>query len=524
MLFLSFLFFLQASIYSPACSLFFPRFAAWALRQIRSHVFSACLLPLLQTPTSSWQAPPTHLLPISSNLSGGHDLAVTDSSQHNRFSSRLYPHILFTMPVIQQGKREQLYRQTPKTTSKMSTSVPFKEIIQELPPNTSCDVHQPFASLPNDIAMCIFDELQDHIDKVCFALTTKSLWALTHGKLRLERYKLPVVLPPRVTRQRGVISDWSYFTSSRWRLLEKLEDSHWKCCAGCLRLQPKTEFFPGEIYKEPQDRYCRAPGLIQLCPHIYLTHKKCMKLHQALLNAQDSDIKGTKANFKVNNSKANMKKGIKGKHDISVANDFRHECKLVKEGVELTFTLAPFLSPKLKQLIIQTIYNVKNFQTGELKESLENFGDKIVLPCPHHGILTHFLDILHDSEWDPHSVDGNVKDMNRAMCKDCESLFFDFRNFTHSISQKHMLEFKTNRTIVGKYLELGDCKVGYGSADGLQAWINKTHLANLLSVNPIHEKCSKCRSERGKQCSKMLPFERLTWKPSMPDVRWKVIH
>ncbi|OKL58433.1 hypothetical protein UA08_06136 [Talaromyces atroroseus] len=400
--------------------------------------------------------------------------------------------------------------QNPDTMSKpteASSSIPLLDMIQEsscnFPPRRNAN--RGFAQLPHDIALCILDELRDPIDRVCFALMTKSLWPLMRAKLRLEQFSLPAVLPPRVTVQRGVIQNWPVFTSLRWKLLERLEDNHWKCCAGCVRLHPRRDYFYSELYRPPKDRFCKTPGLIQLCAHIYLTYKKCASLQKALADAP-------------------AESNTKAVGDVAMNEALRHECHLVTDGVKLTFSVQPFLSPRFRQLMLHNTYNVKGFQSGKLKECLQKFGNGIFLPCPHRGILTHCLDMTCEGPWDSTMVDGDSKDTSKAMCMGCDTLYFKFQTFTHSISQKQMHEFIAQR-FIGDYSALGECKVGRGNPDVLQAWLNKTNLANVLKVDSIHDRCHKCRGKEGRYCAK-LSFIRFTcpsWKVSLPDTRWKQI-
>jgi hypothetical protein len=383
------------------------------------------------------------------------------------------------------------------------STIAFKDVIQEFPSKPP-RLTRGFASLPQDIALCIFDELKDPIDRVCFAMISKSLWSLLRGKLRLEQFEVPSILPPRVTLQRGIISRWPFFGSMRWRLLEKIEDNYWRCCAGCLRLHPKREFFSSELVNPSRDRYCRTPGLIQMCPHLYLTYKKCMSLQKALLDAPPESN--------------NVKVG-----DIAINDTLRHECELFAGGMKAVLSMQPFLSPHFKQLIFHNEYTVKNFPSGKLKESLEKFGDNIFLPCPHRSILAHCQDMTRGGEWDTTMVEGHSKNTGQAMCISCDTQYFKFQKFTHSISRKQMHGFVAHR-FVGDYWGYGECKVvGRGNPDRLQAWINRTNLANVLKVDFIYEKCKTCRGKEGRYCAK-LNFLRLTcpsWKASVPGMTWK---
>lgn len=425
----------------------------------------------------------------------------TPQAARNRQRLQEFPPLPISRPLIP----KQSSRPSPPSKKDRSTTLSAMEELQNLTKEWSpgpCYGMQPFTKLPHDIAMCILDYLEHPVDKVAFALTTKSLWNCMKSKLQLEQYKLPHVIPGRVNLDVGVIRPWPYFESLRWKLLERLEDNYWKCCAGCLRLQPKSEFWTGELGRTPNDRYCRAPGLIQLCPHLILTHKKCENLQKAL-----------------------SKQTYKGKNKFNPAaaevNKFlSHECKLATGATKITLTLRPVISDRKKHLIFQNTWTVENFEKDKVRDILGRFENSVPLPCPHRSVLSQCLDMLEGKAWNPDLVSGNCEDSSTADCVSCDTLFYRFKERVHSITEKLKLEFSTQRHI-GTGFGLMKGKAGHAMPDHLQIWIDKTDLANVIEVQDTCRSNCKCRENCRKLTYRRISYP--SWKASLPESRWKMI-
>lgn len=390
-------------------------------------------------------------------------------------------------------------QRTPQLTALQKLQTYTKEWIPDLHSH-----RQPFAKLHRDLALCIIDHLHDPVDKVSLALTTRSMWDWTKGSLKLEDFDLPLVLPVRISEKRGMIKPWPYFKSFRWLLLERLEGEHWKCCSGCLRLHPKTEFFPSELKEPANERYCRAPGLIQACPHMLLTYKKCAALQKVL-----SERAGLKGDNKHSSQTAGLSK------------DLYHEWKMNAGASKVTIGTQPFITDKKQHLVFQQRYTLQ-VDSKNLRENLEWIGSRFPLPnlCPHRSIITHCLDMLDEkSQWNKDMITEDDVDNNaNVTCRRCNTYFSGFRCYTHSSSQKFRIEFCTS-IHVGKADGLQECKVGHGIAHDLKTWIDKTHLANVLGVADIVHFGCKCR----KNCRK-LEFDPITYASpvaSLPDTTWK---
>jgi hypothetical protein len=436
---------------------------------------------------------PTHRLKTSSQP----QISNKQSSDHQ--NPRLISNTHSEDNAQQKQSHGDTLQQTPRLTALQKLQNYTKEWIPDLHSH-----RQPFAKLHRDLVLCIMDHLHDPVDKVSLALTTRSMWDWTKGSLKLEDFDLPLVLPVRISEKRGMIKPWPYFKSFRWRLLERLEDGHWKCCSGCLRLHPKTEFFPSELKEPANERYCRAPGLIQACPHMLLTYKKCAALQKVL-----SERAGPNEDNKHSPQTAGLSK------------DLYHECKMNAGTSKVIIGTQPFITDKKQHLVFQQKYALQ-VDSKNMRENLEWIGSRIPLPnlCPHRSIITHCLDMLDEkSRWNKDMIAEDGVDNNaNVTCRRCNTYFSGFRCYTHSSSQKFRIEFCTS-IHVGKADGLQECKVGHGIAYDLKTWIDKTHLANVLGVADIVHFGCKCR----KNCRK-LEFDPITCASpvaSLPDTTWK---
>jgi hypothetical protein len=388
---------------------------------------------------------------------------------------------------------------TNQQTPRLSALQLIRNFTKEWNPNLHHN-HQPFAKLPGDLALCIMDHLKDPVDKISLALTTKSMWEWSQGILKLEDFDLQQVLPVRVSEQRGVIKPWPYFKSYRWRLIERLENEHWKACSGCLRLHPKTEFFHSELKELANERYCRAPGLIQLCPHILLSYKKCATLQKVL---------------------ADQAEGNKNSHQNTDFNKYLyHECNVRAGASNLIIGTQPFVTDNKQQLVFRQKY-ILLINSENLKENLKWIEGRSLLPnlCPHRSIITHCLDMLDEkSRWNKDMIAEDNVDEANVTCRQCGTYFSGFRRYVHASSHKFRIEFFTSK-LLGKDYVLQECKLGHGIANELQSWIEKTHLANVVDVSDaVHFGC-KCR----KKCRKLAyePISCPSPRASLPDTTWK---
>lgn len=364
------------------------------------------------------------------------------------------------------------------------------------------DLHhnqQPFRMLTRDVALCIMDHLRDPVDKMSFALTTKAMWEWSQGVLKLEDFDLQQVLPMRVSQKRGTIKPWPYFRSYRWRLVERLENEYWKACSGCLCLHLKTEFFPSELKEPANERYCRAPGLIQVCPHLLLTYKKLETLQKVLVEQPGEN---------------------KHRQNTDFDKYLYHECSMRVGTSKFSIGTQPFVTKSHQQLVFRQKYTL-HLNSENLKEDLDRFGSRGWFPnlCPHRSIITHCLDMLDEkSPWNNDMMVKDDDDKANVTCKWCGTFFCGFKRYTHPSSQKVRIDFFTSK-IFGRDFELRDCLIGHGMSNELQSWIDKTQLANIVNVtDSVHYGC-KCR----KRCRKLgyMPISCPSARASLPDTTWK---
>lgn len=151
--------------------------------------------------------------------------------------------------------------------AEQSSSLPsVRSIIREWNPQTKRGNSFPLQELPLELLLCIHDYLQP-VDRVCFAFTSKALW--THLQSKSRRFTLEGFLAKFAFEELHC-----FRTSQRWNLLGRLETYSWKRCAGCVYLHSCRQFHIFDIDNDAKQRFCQTPGLIQLCPHYNLTHKK----------------------------------------------------------------------------------------------------------------------------------------------------------------------------------------------------------------------------------------------------------
>lgn len=419
-------------------------------------------------------------------------------------------------PNPQRNHPHQCEKRPRGTESRQNSTVsqaPVLTILQQLENYTKewhPDQHhniQPFTKLPRDLALEIMDRLMSPVDKVSLALTTKTMWEWTKDKTRLEQFDLPPVLPSRVNDGHGIIRPWPYFSSLRWKLLVRIEDGYWKICAGCLRLHPKTEFFHNELAKfDPRERYCRAPGLLQVCPHLLLTYKKCATLQRGMV--EENGPSGTNK-FSYEN--------------VDTERLLHHQCQTTTGPVHMTFGLQPLLTDTKHQLVFQQKFTIE-IGSGEITQILgrllHNLPHELPNLCPHRGIVAHCLDLLEDGvNWNPSMIAEDDTMKKNVTCKQCGSYFSSFKKFKHSTTLRSKLEFTITKHI-GKGYALRKGKLGHADPRELREWIAKTNLANVIEVNDIARVGCQCRNNN---CRKLAFRELLCLSPvaSAPETRWK---
>ncbi|KJF60587.1 uncharacterized protein CIMG_11763 [Coccidioides immitis RS] len=134
----------------------------------------------------------------------------------------------------------------------------------------------PITKLPIDIVLCVSDYLSP-MDKLCFSLSCKSAWNALNGVQNSSKFGHPM----KFSTSSFPHSRDHNLRSGYWQLLRRLEDSRFRCCAGCLKLHPVSEFSTRDLATVADQRTCMfgsLVGVIPLCPCIQLTFRTKLKL------------------------------------------------------------------------------------------------------------------------------------------------------------------------------------------------------------------------------------------------------
>lgn len=85
--------------------------------------------------------------------------------------------------------------------------------------------------------------------------------------------------------------DHHNFRTTRWQLIQLLEDSKWRACSNCLKLHPKAAFPSRELKRQPERRKCELgawAGVVDLCPCKKITFRDKAELIRQLRVRQTS--------------------------------------------------------------------------------------------------------------------------------------------------------------------------------------------------------------------------------------------
>lgn len=108
-----------------------------------------------------------------------------------------------------------------------------------------------FSDLPLETVLQIVNHLDNGMDRLCLALTCRSLQNLLDKDKSLQRshryraFKIWFRLKPA-----------NALPSDGRTLLRKLEDSRWRCCFGCFKLHPAHEFSARDLETSSDKRTC----------------------------------------------------------------------------------------------------------------------------------------------------------------------------------------------------------------------------------------------------------------------------
>ncbi|GIC88546.1 uncharacterized protein Aud_004941 [Aspergillus udagawae] len=163
-----------------------------------------------------------------------------------------------------------------KTVAKMDTWVSGQSEDRTIAtkPSTRCHLLE----LPTELLLEIISHLSV-IPETCLALTCKRLFAISgaiFGSVRFSHDFAPLFHHYR---------NGHNFVTTRWQLINILENSRWWACSKCLKLHSRDAFSSRELRRKPEDRACllgNFAGIVDLCPCKKLTFRDKMDLVELL--------------------------------------------------------------------------------------------------------------------------------------------------------------------------------------------------------------------------------------------------
>jgi hypothetical protein len=270
----------------------------------------------------------------------------------------------------------------------------------------------PFSRLPLELVPMIAENL-DTTSKVCLALTCKSLMLALDPSNCLQRsseFKHPDTFSPDSPDSFDVPE--RSFTAGRWKLLRQLENARYRCCSGCFKLHPVTEFTTWELAREPGKRTCMfgpLVGVVQICTCLKLTFRDKLKLIDQLRLSPDAEMR--------NRSTGQEEKGTDG--------PWWHRCMHIEGSVAVQLKSNPILE-QTGDLVIHSLYTVTCPQ--------KDLYSILRLCCPHRGLSRYLLDCIvlarPDSMMASHDQDPYMplmEPMGCSICRWCSTIFSDIR-------------------------------------------------------------------------------------------------
>ncbi|RLL94617.1 hypothetical protein CFD26_102343 [Aspergillus turcosus] len=163
-----------------------------------------------------------------------------------------------------------------KAVAKMDTWVRGQS--EEHPTATKPSTRCYLLELPTELLLEIISHLSV-MPETCLALTCKRLLAISGAIFRSVRFSQDFA--PLFHHYRNGHS----FVTTRWQLINLLENSRWWACSKCLKLHPRDAFSSRELRRKPEDRACllgNFAGIVDLCPCKKLTFRDKLDLVELL--------------------------------------------------------------------------------------------------------------------------------------------------------------------------------------------------------------------------------------------------
>ncbi|RHZ52647.1 hypothetical protein CDV55_103004 [Aspergillus turcosus] len=180
-----------------------------------------------------------------------------------------------------------------KAVAKMDTWVRGQS--EEHPTATKPSTRCYLLELPTELLLEIISHLSV-MPETCLALTCKRLLAISGAIFRSVRFSQDFA--PLFHHYRNGHS----FVTTRWQLINLLENSRWWACSKCLKLHPRDAFSSRELRRKPEDRACllgNFAGIVDLCPCKKLTFRdkfdlvELLKVRQLSVAALQSQFGGS---------------------------------------------------------------------------------------------------------------------------------------------------------------------------------------------------------------------------------------
>lgn len=172
--------------------------------------------------------------------------------------------------------------------------------------------------------------------------------------------------------------------TDRWRLLQRLETSDWRCCFSCFKLHPSHEFSSKDLETAALKRTCMYGPLVSivcLCPCMNMTFRDKRKLTRIL-----SSLEGQVKSYRIQDGFVDIS-GSTGHHQCS--HSYNDEKGISSLKCEMSITLE-----ECENLVVKNKYNIVE------KPLIRKIFRRAPLPCPHESLADH-LRTLH--VWNPRS-------------------------------------------------------------------------------------------------------------------------
>lgn len=236
-----------------------------------------------------------------------------------------------------------------------------------------CDLHV-------DLVLYIISFIQSDLDRLCFALSCKSLLELT------DCWPLPAEWGLSTRSILDYLNHrfhtWEKADRDRWELLRRLENARWRRCMGCYKLHPVEEFHKLDLWTPARRRTCifgKLVGVVRLCPCVEMTFRDKVRITKELIHQQQQPGQPESG------SEADRNRGllpgfdpVTGQHEcLHECNDSLFETRRIRVQRKLKFDL-----DNDHNLILETDYKVTEMQSSsnDTKQSAQ-------LLCPHLRVL-----------------------------------------------------------------------------------------------------------------------------------------